>query len=115
MTVRQTHWRGALPRAVLLAVTASLVPIPAAASDAKPAQKPGTIQASMREVVAREVAVMPARRAAAARVQQTSASRESIAFFKTGPGIVALVALAAGVGYAIYSTQNDRITSPAKR
>lgn len=115
MTVRQTHWRGAIPRAVLLAVVASLVPIPVMASDAKPAQKPGTIQASMREVVAREVAAMTPRPAAAARAQQSTTSKESVAFFKTGPGMVALAVLAAGVGYAIYSTQHDRIKSPAKQ
>ncbi len=106
---------GALPRAVLLAVAVALVPIPALAGDAPPVPRGKSIQASVRDAVAREVAAMPARSGATVRAAQTSGGKESAAFFKTGPGIVALIVMAGGAGYAIYSAQHDRITSPAKK
>ena len=114
MTVRLTEWRGALPRAVLLAVAAALVPLPVAASDTKPAPKAKTIQASMQEMVARDVAAAPTR-VATRRAEQGSQSRESVAFFKSRPGVIALAVLIAGTGYALYSAQHDRIRSAGKK
>jgi hypothetical protein len=49
----------------------------------------------------------------ARRAQQTDSSRDS-SFFKSKPGLAALAIMAAGVGYALYSTKNDRIKSPGK-
>lgn len=114
MTVRLTEWRGALPRAVLLAVTAALVPLPVAASDTKPAPRPKTIQTSMQEMVARDVAAAPAR-LATRRAEQSSQSKESVAFFKSRPGVIALAVMIAGAGYALYSAQHDRIRSAGKK
>ena len=114
MTVRLTVWRGALPRAVLLAVVTALVPLPVAAGDAKPAPKAKTIRASMQEMVARDVAATPAR-SAARRAEQDNQSKESIAFFKSKPGMIALAVMIAGVGYALYSTSHDRIHSAGKQ
>lgn len=114
MTVRRTHWRRALPRAVALAACVSFVPIPAVANETTPEQKPSTIRASVAKVVAREVATMPARHTAQRAAQTTGTAKQSAAWFKTPAGMVALAVLAAGTGYALYSTQNDRITSPAK-
>jgi hypothetical protein len=85
-----------------------------AASDAKPAPKAKTIQASMQEMVARDVAAAPAR-TAARRAEQGSQSKESVGFFKTKPGMVALAVMIGGVGYALYSTQHDRIHSAGKK
>jgi hypothetical protein len=39
----------------------------------------------------------------------------SPSFFKKPAGIAVLITLAAGVGYALYSTQHDRLHSPAKQ
>ena len=114
MTVRLTEWRGALPRAVLLAVAAALVPLPVAASDTKPAPKAKTIQASMQEMVVRDVAAVPAR-VATRRAEQGSQSRESVAFFKSKPGMIALAVMIAGTGYALYSSKHDRINSAGKK
>lgn len=114
MTVRLTEWRGALPRAVLLAMTAALVPLPVAASDIKPAPKAKTIQASMQEMVARDVAAARTR-VATRRAEQGSQSKGSVAFFKTKPGMIALAVMIGGTGYAVYSTQHDRLTSPGKK
>lgn len=115
MTVRLTEWRGALPRAVLLAVAAALVPLPVAASDGKPAPKPKTIQASMQEMVARDVAAAPNRTAVVRRAEQGSQSKESVGFFKTKPGVIALMVMVAGTGYALYSAKHDRIHSAGKQ
>jgi len=114
VAMRGIHWRGALPRAVLLAVAVSLVPVPSVAGEAKADRKNGPIQASIQKVVARELAAMPARAAAPRHQAQTSTSKESVGFFKTGPGILVLVVMAVGTGYALYTTQNDRVKSPAK-
>lgn len=114
MTVRLTHWRGALPRAVLLAAAVTLVPIPGLASDAKDAAKRKTIQASMQEIVKREAARTPAARVTARRAQ-TNTSKESPGFFRSGPGMVALAVMIAGTGYALYSASHDRIHSPASK
>lgn len=114
MTVRLTEWRGALPRAVLLAVAAALVPLPVAASDTKPAPKAKTIQASMQEMVARDVAAAPTR-VATRRAEQSGQSKESMAFFKTKPGMIALAVMIGGTGYALYSTKHDRVHSVGKQ
>lgn len=114
MTVSLREPRGALPRALLLVVAAALVPLPVAASDTKPAPKPKTIQASMQEMVARDVAAAPAR-TAARRAEQGSQAKESIGFFKTKPGMIALAVMVGGVGYALYSAKHDRIHSAGKQ
>ena len=114
MTVRLIHWRGALPRAVLLAAAVTLVPIPGMASDAKDVTKHKTIKMSMQEIVKREAARTPVTRGTAARAQ-TNTSKESPGFFKSGPGMVALAVMIAGTGYALYSASHDRIHSPASK
>lgn len=115
MTVRFIKWRGALPRAMLLAVAAALIPPPVAASDAKPAPKARTIQASMQDIVARDIATTRAPRTAMRRAEQSNVSKESSAFFKTKPGMIALAILAAGTGYALYSVKHDRVHSAGKK
>jgi hypothetical protein len=114
VTVRLIHWRGALPRAVLLAAAAMLVPVPGMASDAKDVTKRKTIQVSMQEIVKREAARTPAVRATATRAQ-TNTSKESPGFFRSGPGMVALAVMIAGTGYALYSASHDRVHSPAAK
>jgi hypothetical protein len=83
-------------RVVLVAVTATLVPLPLLANEAQPAgkAKAKTAQVSLRQVVAREAARTPLA-ASSARTAQA--------------------VMAAGTGYAIYSSTHDRITSPAKK
>lgn len=49
----------------------------------------------------------------AARAARQTPQRDG-SFFKTRAGVVALAVMAIGVGYAIYSTQEDRIKSPGK-
>ena len=114
MTLRPSKRRGLLPRAIMLAVATALVPLPALADDARPTAKPGTIKASVEKISARDFAPAKPAKAVSARLQQEGAG-QGASFFKTKPGIVALAVMIGGVGYALYSTQHDRITSPAKK
>jgi hypothetical protein len=102
-----------LPRAGLLAVMIALVPLPVAAGDRTQKQAP-TIKASMERLVARDVASAPASSPVRA-ARQTPPAGSAPGFFKSGPGMVALVVLAAGTGYALYSAKHDRIHSAGKQ
>jgi hypothetical protein len=51
---------------------------------------------------------------AAVGAQRTTTDLGSKSFFRTPAGIITLVALAAGVGYTLYSTSHDRVKSPAR-
>ena len=115
MTVRLTRWRGALPRAVLLAAAVALIPVPSMADETKATPKAKSIEASMKQIVAREAAKAPLRRTVARRAEQASAAKESGGFIRSGPGMIALGVLAVGAGYAIYSASHDRVHSPAKK
>lgn len=122
MTVRLTHWRGPLRRAVFVALVAAMTPLPlAAASDqaATPASTPKpktSMQAAVHAAAVREAAVVAAPRAnAAKRADQSGTSQQSTSFFRTGPGAVALAVMVVGTGYAIYSASHDKINSPARK
>jgi hypothetical protein len=115
VTVR-TMWRGRTARALALAVITAFIPLPAAASDtATNTQEAPKIKASMEKIVAHAVASTPARKVVVRKDSQAGAAGTSPGFFKTGPGIVALAVMAAGTGYALYSTSHDRIHSPGKQ
>jgi hypothetical protein len=116
VTVRLTRWRRQVSRLVLVALMATLVPLPVLASEAQPAgkTKTKTAQVSLRQVVSREAARTPLA-ASSARTAQPDTPKRSGSFFKTPVGILALAVMAAGTGYAIYSSSHDRITSPAKK
>jgi len=127
VTIRLHLSRGALPRAVLLAVIVALVPLPVtAAENGKPPAKPSSLREAAATIPPRDLAVVktsdsPQRssqtmtRPAFRRSEQASnPTTQSSSFFTTPTGIVVLSALAAGVGYALYSAQHDRIHSPGK-
>jgi hypothetical protein len=116
--VRTTWWCGAVTRAVVLAMITALIPLSAAASDtatAPTSPKSPTIKASMDRIVARDVAVTAAAKGVAREERQTASPGSAPGFFKSKPGMIALVVLAAGTGYALYSAQNDRIHSAGKK
>jgi hypothetical protein len=102
-------------RAAGFVVIAALIPLPAAASDTATAPSPPTIKASMEKIVVRDVATKPARKDVARENRQGTSAGSSPGFFKSKPGIIALAVMGAGVGYALYSAQNDRIHSPGKK
>jgi len=106
---RPTGWR-----VIALAVAVALAPLPAMAGEAPLPVKPDTgLSASAQRIVATEAfGAQPQ----SARAQQgwTNPDRGSRSFFKSPAGILTLVVVGAGVGYALYSTSNDRIKSPAR-
>ncbi len=113
MTVRLSTWRGALPRAVLLAVTVTLVPLPALAGETGQAA-PTTIKASVAKIVAREAVASTSARAAAKAPQGRPADKSelgSTSFFKRPAGMICLAVVGAGTAYAVYSSKHDRIHS----
>ena len=110
VALRSSRWSGGLPRAMLLAVVVSLLPVPALASE-RAAPKPGPIKAAVKKIASTDAPVL--RSSAARGARQTTPQRDG-SFFKTKTGLVALAVMAVGVGYAIYSTQEDRIKSPGK-
>ena len=128
MTLRLTRWRGWRGRAFALALALALIPLPAAASEALPGTSPApeapaaaatkakTSQVSLKEGATRAATRTPLAPAPrASRAAQDTAAKDSPGFFKTKGGAVALAVMVLGVGYALYSAQNDRITSPAKQ
>ena len=116
MTVRTRSWCGRMIRAATLVVIAALIPLPAAASDPPTTTPPPpTIKASMEKIVARDVTATPARKDVARDDRQGSSAGSSPGFFKTRPGVIALVVMGVGTGYALYSAQNDRIHSAGKK
>ena len=104
-----------MARAAGLVVITGLIPLRAAASDTATTSSPPPIKASMEKIVARDVTAKPARKDIARDDRQGSPATTSPGFFKTKPGIIALVVMAAGTGYALYSAQNDRIHSAGKK
>ena len=105
------RWRPALLAA--LVVTIALAPLPALAGEPSPPAKAPGIRASLAKLDLTERIAAP--RPPTARKQQTGQDDlRSASFFKTPLGIVVLATLGVGAGYAIYSTQHDRIHSAGK-
>ena len=127
MTVTKSRWRGPTGKAALLVLAGALIPLPVAASEAGPVHTtPTAAQAvTLHQAVAREAA----RAAAEAPLASGSLAPESkqhkradqsngngaMNFFKTRPGVIILAVMAAGTGYAVYSANHDKITSPGRK
>lgn len=101
----------------MLVLALALIPLPVGASEATPAtQAKTTSQVSLKDGASRAAARTPLTPAGRARrAEQDAADKGSRGFFKTRGGAVALAVMVVGVGYALYSAKNDRITSPAKK
>lgn len=106
-------WRCHLGRVLALAVVIALLPLPAMAGDAgQKTTTPGIRASAAAMVKTEQLAATPA---PAAQAQSGAADTGSPSFFKRPVGIAVLVTLAAGVGYALYSTSHDRIHSAGKK
>ena len=99
----------------MLVLSLALIPLPAAASDAAPATKAKVSQVSLKEGAARAAKRTPLASGRLRRAEQDAGTKSSPTFFKTPAGALALAVMVAGVGYAVYSTKHDRITSPSKQ
>ncbi len=116
MTHQARTWRRSPMAALTLAIAIVAAPLPAMAGDVHPTE-PGSPGIAVSAKKAVEAAV--AKQAGAPRLSQDAAGAPrtdlgSSSFFKSPAGIITLVVVGAGVGYALYSTSNDRIKSPAK-
>lgn len=111
MNQRSSPGRWTLARLIALALVIALAPLPVMAGPPGGQAGTATIRQSVAKIGATErLAATPV---AAARAQsETDLSSKS--FFKTPAGIITLALVGAGAGYALYSTKNDRIKSPAK-
>ena len=117
MTMTKCRWRGPTGRVGLLVLTAALIPLPVAASDAAQGQTTPTVKTtSLHDAVEREA--VKAAKAPAVRTSERRADKAdkgTAAFFKSGPGIAVLAVMAVGTGYAIYSANHDKISSPGRK
>jgi hypothetical protein len=93
-----------------VALTGSLLFPGTSAADPAAPPRP-TIRATAAAIAARQVAAFTETRAAQPQAPPTASNPdlESGAFFKSGIGVAVLAAFGVGVGYALYSTSNDRI------
>ncbi len=113
MNEKASVWRWRLARFVALAVIIALCPLPALAGDqGQPPQKTPGIRASAATIV--KAQSLEAKPALATQGGEAGATH-SPSFFKSPVGIAVLATLAAGVGYAAYSLQHDRIHSVARQ
>ena len=110
LQVKTSQW---ISRVLVVALVLAATPLPTLAGE-PPAPAPP--RPSLNTLVKQAAAVTPI---APARAQTATGADKSEfgspSFFKKPAGIAVLAALAAGVGYALYSTQHDRVSSPAKQ
>jgi hypothetical protein len=113
-------WRRHLARVLILALVAGAVPADclAGGTPPPPGESTPTLAASIQKAAVMESAKMgKARASSSVAVQdpgQPKTDLGSKSFFKSPAGIVTLILVGVGTGYALYSTSNDRISSPAR-
>jgi hypothetical protein len=110
-------WRRPVLRVLVLAMALAAAPLPAVAGEPNPLANPSPLKASIETAVAKEmvaVAKAPNARLARSSGSGTTTDLGTPSFFKTPAGVITLVLTTAGLGYAIYSTNHDRVKSPAK-
>ena len=111
LQVRFSQW---VSRALVVALILTATPLPSFAGEPPaPAPPRPTLTALVQQAAA--ITPLAPARAQAARTQGGKADLGSPTFFKKPAGIAVLVILAAGVGYALYSTQHDRLHSAGKK
>lgn len=118
MITHACQWARSSLRVFVLAAAVAAAPLPALAGDSSslpggPSPGAGLAASGARFVVA-ELARPTARAEQARLAVAPQTDLGSPSFFKTPAGIITLVAIAAGVSYALYSTSHDRIKSPAR-
>lgn len=100
---------------IALAVVVALAPLPAFAGESTPPAKPGTgLTASAERIAAAEAFRVQPQAARAQESGWTNPDRGSTNFFKSPAGILTLVVVGVGTGYALYSTSHDRVKSPGR-
>ena len=121
MTSSMSLWRRPLARVLVLALALGALPADCLAGGTPPpsGESTPTLAASIQKAVAIETAKMSKARAASSVASQDPAQPKadlgSKSFFRSRAGVVALVLVGVGTGIALYSTSNDRISSPGRK
>ena len=108
-------WRRTVAQMLVLALAVGAAPVNCLASEpAGPPPSSPTLSASIQKAVQQETGKVAKVSPQAARQTGagTPADTASAGFFKSKAGVITILLLAAGTGYALYSTSNDRVTSP---
>ena len=115
MRRRMTSWARPLAGVLALVVGMTLAAPPASAAEAKASTPAGTSRLAA-TTAARIAKLAPAPRAFAQAQAAPAAATDSKSFFSTPTGVAAIVLMAAGVGFAIYSANHDRkpVKSPVR-
>ena len=110
--VRFSQW---VIRALVVALILTAAPLPSFAGEPPAPAPPRPTLTALVEQAAAATPLTPVRKQTATGAQGSKTDMGSPSFFKKPAGIAVLVTLAAGVGYALYSTSHDRVHSPAKQ
>jgi hypothetical protein len=108
-------WRRTVARLLVLALAVGTAPVNCLASEpGNPPPSAPTLSASIQKAVQQESGKVAKVSPRAARQAGASAPADtpSEGFFRSKAGIITIALLAAGTGYALYSTSNDRVRSP---
>lgn len=114
MTITHRPWRRPLVPVFALALALVVAPLPAMAgeSNATATGAPSITAAAQKAVAAQVKGKAPQFRAQSDTSTKTDLGSSS--FFKSPAGIITLVVAGGCLGYALYSTSNDRVKSPAR-
>jgi hypothetical protein len=105
-------WRRRVARVLVLALAFGTVPIVCLAGPPPGPSSPASpIAASADKAVQHDVGQIAKASPNVAR-QSTANAQASGGFFKSKAGVITIVLLAAGTGFALYSTSHDRVKSP---
>ncbi|MEW5981996.1 MAG: hypothetical protein AB1806_06450 [Acidobacteriota bacterium] len=110
---RQSRFLQMVSRTLVAALVMTAIPLPVFAGEPTPPPPSRPTLTVLVQQAAAVTRIEPAREQTAGGTDKTQFASPS--FFKKPAGVAVLVALAAGVGYAIYSTQHDRVSSPGKK
>lgn len=119
MSKSLTRLRSSAALACALALSATLVPTTAFASEGSPNERSFRLRASVQAAAVVESHRLEKRVATSAARQASGQTTrdpklESPSFFRTPVGVAVLAAFGVGVGYALYSASNDRILSSGR-
>ena len=98
----------------IVAAAIALAPLPVMAGPASSSPTSHGIRASIQKAVSAELKTSVDSSASTRNAAAAQADLSTPNFFKTPAGIITLVAIGVGVGYAIYSTSHDRVKSPGR-
>jgi hypothetical protein len=99
---------------ILALVMAVTFTAPALAADQPPAPDKAPTTQPLSAAVTAKLESMPVPAAAVTQEPAADAQTSGKSFFKTRAGAVALVLMAGGLGYTLYSKDKDRIHSPIR-